>query len=337
MIIPTVVPEANVVDQGSDMNEPQSMANTTAFHELSVIQIPGDETIQRFASIVSKNIGENNVRASLGAILGNESMSAKFDEPQATLTNGNGMSEDDMRNSIAVNGMSKGVMTNDQPDTAISEYDEIIVTNASELETIHADRPNNLPVVDLTIENVKAQKVNNQKEKNQVKTNQRKRKIAEASTLNGNSKKKRKIEPRLTQKTIPESTSESPLIDVTSKGRKSSKQSKGVHVPPNQRNETKSTDAEHQKGSTSNGKSNTKCEFCNYVAYPSQLIVHRRIHTGEKPFICKICAKGFTRTYVLKTHMRTHANKFPFHCSICRQGFAVKWEKETHEKNCNQR
>ncbi|XP_031635572.1 uncharacterized protein LOC116348652 isoform X2 [Contarinia nasturtii] len=191
---------ASEVNDGANLN--QSMPNTTEGHD----------TIQGFASFVSNNIDLNNVTASLGAILGNDTMSAIFDQPQTILTDKIGISEDEMRNSSAVNGITK---TNVQPDSAISECDEVIVTNASAVEAIHVERPNNLAVVDLTIENVEAQKVNNQNEKNLVKRNQRKRKIAEASTSNGNPKKKRKIEPRSTLKTIPESTSELPLIDLT--------------------------------------------------------------------------------------------------------------------------
>ncbi|XP_014273228.1 zinc finger protein 260 isoform X3 [Halyomorpha halys] len=76
------------------------------------------------------------------------------------------------------------------------------------------------------------------------------------------------------------------------------------------------------------------CEFCGQSFTKFKLELHRRKHTGERPFKCSEpgCDRAFASKGMLSSHSRVHSSNRPYPCDYCSSSFKTAIHLSNHIK-----
>uniref|UniRef100_A0A8B9PEV4 PR domain zinc finger protein 12 n=1 Tax=Apteryx owenii TaxID=8824 RepID=A0A8B9PEV4_APTOW len=91
-----------------------------------------------------------------------------------------------------------------------------------------------------------------------------------------------------------------------------------------------------EAGASTTGR--MRCVICHRgFNSRSNLRSHMRIHTLDKPFVCRFCNRRFSQSSTLRNHVRLHTGERPYKCQVCQSAYSQLAGLRAHQKSARHR
>ncbi|XP_041856123.1 PR domain zinc finger protein 12b [Melanotaenia boesemani] len=102
--------------------------------------------------------------------------------------------------------------------------------------------------------------------------------------------------------------------------------------------ESSSSSSSSSSSASSSGLGRMRCVICHRgFNSRSNLRSHMRIHTLDKPFVCRFCNRRFSQSSTLRNHVRLHTGERPYKCHVCQSAYSQLAGLRAHQKSARHR